>query len=613
MGLKFRGGLLGLKANPEQKPQLAEKGNDAENQQQGSDGGVVEKETEPGVKQSATVGSNEDQSVGEKKAELPFGVQAAQATLQVWTKEHLILAYIFMWLLNFVSAFGSGVLGTLTVYITSDFAAHSLTSTTYIIAGLVPGLTKLAYAKYIDNFGRPQGFILAIAAMTLGTLMMAACNNVETFCAAQVFYSAGYTWVDFSVTIFIADTSKLKNRALMIAYAASPWLITTWVYGPACDRIIADGGMGWRWGCGIFAILFPVVALPLWWLFYYNQRKAVKQGLIHVTPHGRGFVDNFVFYAREFDLIGILLACVGLGLFLLAFSLYSYQADQWKSALVVCFLVFGFIGMALFVVWEKYFAPVTFIPWYLLRNRTVFFTYTMVASLYTSWYVWDNYFYSFLIVVFNLDIQPATYITNIYTMGSCFWSFVMGALIHYNGRLKWPAVYFGVPMTILGVALMIHFRQAGMDVGFIVMCQIFVAFGGGTLVICEQMTVMAVSKHEDIPAVLAMEGMISSIGRSIGSAIAAAMWTGIFPAKLAQYLPAEAQPDLATIYGDLTVQSSYPIGSPTRDGINTAYSETQKLMLIAATCFYTITWSSTMLWESINVKEIKQYDGRVMF
>lgn len=490
---------------------------------------------------------------------------------------------------------------------------HSLVSTTGIISGLIPGLTKLAYAKYIDNFGRPQGFVLAVGAMTIGLIMMAACKNVETYAAATVFYYTGYSWLDFTITIFIADTSKLKNRAFMIAYAASPWLITVWVYGLACDKIIAPGGIGWRWAYGMFAIIMPIVCAPLWFLFYWNQQKAVKQGLVQVKPHGRGPLANLLFYAKEFDILGIFLAAAGIGLFLLSFSLFAYQEKQWKSPLIICFIIFGGLLIVAFVIWERFFAPVTFIPWRLIKNRTVFFTYTMMASLYTAWYLWDNYFYSVLIVLFNTDIQDATYMMNVYTVGSTFWSLIFGVFIRYNGRLKWPAVFFGVPMTILGVGLMIHFRQPDVNIGYVVMCLIFIAFGGGTLVICEQMTVMAVSRHQDIPAILAMEGMVAAMGQSIGSTVASAMWTNIFPKKLALYLPAEAQGDLATIYGDIAVQTSYAIGTHTRDGINNAYGATQKLMLIAATSLYSITWASTFMWESINVKTIEQYKGAVMW
>ncbi|KAK6215854.1 hypothetical protein LQW54_004034 [Pestalotiopsis sp. IQ-011] len=611
MGLKFRG-LIGPK-NVHNDVTVQEKQNDAEGQPQQQPEGVFnnDKELDSTVKDAGANGSSQS-SVGEGK-ELQFGVQVAEATLQVWTKEHLIAAYIMMWLINFVNAFTSGVAGTLTTYAVSSYGSHSLVSTTSIISGLIPGLTKLAYAKYMDNFGRPQGFVLAVSCMTIGLIMFAGCNNVETYCAAAVFYYTGYSWLDFTITIFIADTSKLRNRAFSIAYISSPWLITTWVYGYACNSILADGGMGWRWGFGVFAIVVPVVCFPLWALFYFNQRKAIKRGLIHVKPHGRGPIENIVFYAKEFDIVGILLAAGGIGLFLLAFSLYSYQTDEWRSPLIICFFVFGGLLIGCFVIWEKYFAPITFIPWVLIKNPTIFFTYSMMASIYTAWYLWDNYFYSFCIVVYNLSVPNATYMGNVYTMGSTFWAIVFGLFLRYYGRLKWPAVFFGVPMTILGVGLMIHFRQPDVNIGFVVMCLIFIAFGGGTLVICEQMTVMAVSKHTDIPAVLAMEGMVAAMGQSIGSTIAAAMWTGIFPKKLAEFLPAESLPDLTDIYGSIDVQSSYAVGTPTRIAIENAYGATQRLMLIAATCLYSITWASTFMWENINVKEINQFDGAVMW
>lgn len=506
-------------------------------------------------------------------------------------------------------AFSSGIISTLTPYVTSAFKEHSLTATTSIISTLIGGLVKLPYAKLIDIWGRPQGFAVMVACLTLGLIMMAGCNNVKTYCAAQVFYNVGYYGIDFSITIFIADTSSLKNRAFLIAFIASPYLATVWAYGPAAQSILST--IGFRWGFGIWAIIFPIVCVPLFSLFYFNQKKAEKQGVLPVNEINRTFMESVIYYIKEFDVPGLILIAAGLALFLLSFSLYSYQPDQWRSPLIICFIIFGGLLIIAFALYEKYIAPVTFIPWSLLMDRTVITTYTMVASLYCAWYLWDSYFYSFLIVVFGESVTDATYITNIFTVGSTFWSLVMGVIIRYNGRLKWQALYFGVPITILGVALMIKFRQPDASIGYIVMCQIFIAFGGGTLVICEQMTVMAVSSHQHIPAVLAMEAMMANIGSSIGSTIAAAMWTGIFPKKLAKYLPADAQSNLVSIYGSLVVQSSYPVGSPTRDAINRSYGDTQRLLLIAATCLYSITWGSVMLWRDINVKNMKQIKGRI--
>ncbi|KAL1297323.1 hypothetical protein AAFC00_004871 [Neodothiora populina] len=536
-------------------------------------------------------------------ASAQHGTQAVEAMTHVWGKKELILVYVLIWIIYFIMAFSSGIVGVLTPYVTSAFESHSLTPVVDIISTLIAGLWKLPYAKILDIWGRPQGFACMVASMTLGLIMMAACNNVKTYAAAQVFYYVGWNGIDFSFTIFIADTSKLRHRAFALAFVSSPYIATTWASGPAAERILAT--IGFRWGFGIWAIIMPVVCAPLFLIFWFNHLKADKMGLIPKRPSRGDFLQTVLYYGKEFDVIGLLLLSTGLSLFLLSFSIYTYQAEGWKSPMIICFIVFGILLTVAFAVWER-FAPTTFVPWYLLKDRTVIFTYVMAGSLYTAWYIWNSYFYSLLIVLFDESVTNATYIGNIYTIGSCAWTLLLGVMMRYYGRVKHYALFFGVPVTILGVGLMIKFRQPDVNIGFIVMTQIFIAFGGGTLVICEQITVMAVCAHNAVSAVLACEAVVASIGSSIGLAIAGAMWTSIFPVKLAQNLPADSLADLDSIYGDITVQSSYPMGSPTRDAINLSYGQTQRLMLITATCLYSITLVSTMFWRDIDVKKMKQ-------
>lgn len=507
----------------------------------------------------------------------------------------------------FILAFSSGIISTLTSYVTSSFQSHSLTALTGVISSLVSGLWKLPYAKIMDVWGRPQALSLMVASVTLGLIMMAGCNNVATYCAAQVFYYLGYLGIDFSITVFIADSSKLKNRGFMIAFAASPWLVTTWIYGYAANNILAPDGMGYRWGFGVFAIVVPLVCAPWIVLMWLKQIKAIKMGLVPNRPaSGKTFAQSALYYATQFDVVGLLILATGLALFLLSFNLYSLQADQWRSPMIICFVIFGGLLIIAFALWEKFLAPATFVPWPLLKNRTVVGTMTMALALYTGWYIWDSYFYSLLIVLFNQSIVHATYISNIYTIGSCFICLVYGICLRYYGKLKWYSLFWGAPLTILGVGLMIAFRQPNVNIGYIVMCQIFVAFGGGVLVISEQTTLMAVSKQGDVPALLAVESMVIAVGSAIGSTIAGAMWTGIFPAQLTRRLPADALSNFAEIYGDFTVQSSYPVGSPTRDAINESYAYTQRYMLIGATCIYLTMLLSIALWQNVDVKKQKQ-------
>lgn len=60
-----------------------------------------------------------------------------------------------------------------------------------IMSNIIGGLIKLPLAKVLDIWGRPQGFLIMVGALTIGLVMMAACNNVKTYAAAQVFYWVG--------------------------------------------------------------------------------------------------------------------------------------------------------------------------------------------------------------------------------------------------------------------------------------------------------------------------------------------------------------------------------------------------------------------------------------
>ncbi|KAI1339940.1 major facilitator superfamily domain-containing protein [Xylariaceae sp. FL0016] len=554
-------------------------------------------------------GSDSDVDAISKEAQR--GVQKIEATTKVWSKQHLILAYVFIWVIYFVDAMQQGMGSLLTAYVTSAFQEHSLTATTGVFSSIIGGVSKLTLAKILDIWGRPQGFIIVVLLMTLGLIMMAACNSVQTYAAAQVFYWVGYNGISYSISIFIADTSALKNRGLMLGFLSSPYIATVWITGPMADSII-HGGPGWRWGFGIFAIITPLMCLPLFSLFMYNQHKAFKQGLIQKKKSDRTLLQSVSYYFWQFDVICLLLVSGGFALFLLPFSIYSYQAYGWRDPLTISMIVVGGVLLISAAVWERFFAPVKFLPWELLKDRTVLGACILAAVLFIEYYIWTSYFTSWLQVVLGLNLTQTGYISNIYSIGSCFFSIIIGILIRVTGRYKWIALFFGVPVTILSIGLLIHFREPGTHLGWIIMCEILYAFAGGACVICEQVAVMAAAAHQHVSVVLAMEGMFSSVGGAIGSSIAGAIWTGIFPVKLAEYLPAEAQANLTTIYGDINTQLSYPMGSPTRDAIIRAYGEAQKWMYVGATTITIVGLVAVAFWRDIKVKDFKQVKGTVI-
>jgi hypothetical protein len=81
------------------------------------------------------------------------------------------------------------------------------------MASLFGGLTKLPLAKILDTWGRPQGLLLMLLIWVVGFIMMAGCNNVETYAAAQVFSSIGYVACSSSSYFFLLLPSfELTNN-----------------------------------------------------------------------------------------------------------------------------------------------------------------------------------------------------------------------------------------------------------------------------------------------------------------------------------------------------------------------------------------------------------------
>lgn len=264
-------------------------------------------------------------------------------------------------------------------------------------------------------------------------------------------------------------------------------------------------------------------------------------------------------------------------------------------------LVIGFCCLVAFFVHERFFARKSFLPFHLLTDRTVIGSCLTAASLFVSFYCWNLYFTSFLQVVFDLSISDAGYVAQIYNIGSCFWSIVVGLLIPATGRFKWLAIC-AVPLQILGTGLMIYFRQPGQPLGYVIMCQIFIAFSGGTIVVTQQIAIMAAVGPENVAVGLALQSLFTSIGGGIGASVAGAIWTNTLPGELRRYLPDNLQGQINEIYGDLATQLTYPVGSPGRDAIVRAYGETQRYMCIAATVVLIVMLFAVFLWRDISVK-----------
>ncbi|KAL0943134.1 siderophore iron transporter mirb [Colletotrichum truncatum] len=552
--------------------------------------------------------AQDDDTTIDKEAQA--GVQGVEAITSVWSQTSIIFSVAFVWIVYFVMLMQQGTTGALTPYITSAFQLHSLTPTVTVLSSVIGGVCNLTVAKILDVFGRPHGYAAALFIATIGLIMMAATTSVEMYAAAQIFWTVGTNGLLYTVGIFVADISSLRNRALMSALASSPNIITIWLGGPIAEAFLK--GPGWQWCLGLFTIMVPVMCLPLFGLLIFNYHKAKSQGIVFKEKETRLFTQSLVYYFREFDAVGLILVSAGLAMFLSPFNLYALQPLGWKSPLIICLLVFGILLMILFVIWERFFAPVTFIPYDLLLDRNVVGGCVLGAVLFISYFCWFSLFGSFLQVVNDLSVTNASYVVQIYGLGGSLFAFVAGLVIRYTGRFKPITLYVAMPIYTLFMGLLIYFRDPDMSIGYIIICQIFLSASSGILMQTPQLSAMAVSKHQHVAVMVALVSMFSSIGGAIGSTVSGAIWQAVFPVKLAEYLPVEEQPNLLTIYSMIETQLSYPVGTPTRAAIQRAYGDAQAMMLAAGTAIWAIAFVAVAFWRDIDVRTIKQVKGHII-
>ncbi|ROV97630.1 hypothetical protein VSDG_04605 [Cytospora chrysosperma] len=536
-----------------------------------------------------------------------LGVKKAEAAALVWPKWAVYTTYAWIWVCFFMLALQQGTTNTFNVYAYSSFIAAPEITTAAVLASIIGGVIKLPIARMLNIWGRAEGFFIFVCVYLVGMIILAASNGPNAYAAGYTLYWIGYNAIYLIMDVFVADTSGLRNRAFAFAFVSTPFICTAFTAPLAAASFLRI--TTWRWGYGAFVIIMFFVFMPLVVVFKFYTIKAQKMGLYKREPSGRTVIQSITHYIHEFDLVGCLILMAAFVMFLLPFSLVSNQYAGYSSAKFIALVVIGVCLFPAFYVWERYFARCHFIRWELFRNRTVAGACCLAAILYFSFYAWDLQYYSFLMVVYDLDVQMAGYMTQIYNVGSTFWAVVFGVWVRQTRHFKYAALFFGLPLMMLGAGLMIHFRGSDQGIGYLIMCQIFIAFSGGTLVISEDMAVMSASDRDGVPMMLSLIGLSASIGGAIGSAVTGAIYNNVIPPALLRRLPEDTKADYMTIFnGGYSTQILYPVGSPTRNAIDYAWGYYQQQSCIAATAILALAIPSIAVWKNYNVDR-KQNKG----
>ncbi|KAI1760366.1 putative siderophore iron transporter mirB [Hypoxylon sp. FL1150] len=563
----------------------------------------------------STTSSNKDDVLlsvdrtDEEAGVIQGGIQQADAINQVWSRASLVLAYSFIFLCSFANTLQYQIMSNLMPYVVSEFNSHSIIPTIGIVASIMSGILKLPIAKIIDSWGRPQGLACMIIFATTGLVLMAASPNVKTYAAAMVLYQVGISGFSYVLDIIVADTSSLKDRILAFAFNSSPTLITTFIGPPIATAFL--NGSGWRWAFGFSAISFVVLSIPVLYILAINMHKAKAQGLL-VKHSNRGpwTISRLRQLLVDFDALGISLAAGGLTLILVPFSLLGSSVDGSVDGSVAITPIFGVLLTIAFAVHERK-AKRPFIRFSLLCSRNVAGAFLLSITIFIAYFSWDGFYTSYLQVVHNLTLAQAGYIGHTYGLGACLWAVVVGYLIRRTDRFKWLALA-ALPVHLIGGFLMIFLRQPDTNIAWLVMCQILITVGGSTLVMCDQMAVMAIANHAELASVMALLGLAYYIGSAVGNSLSGAIWNTTLPAVLAKQLPQFPPGELALLASDLKRQLSYPVGSAVRTAIISAYGEAQYRMCVTGVLVSLFEILAVCIWRDVRVSSNKQVEGTVL-
>ncbi|KAJ4309421.1 hypothetical protein N0V84_011511 [Fusarium piperis] len=428
-----------------------------------------------------------------------------------WSRTSLAIAFLSLFLTTLVITFSDYSGLVLESYVTSEFRSHSAMSS----ARVVMNITRIVAYPVIAKLSDTAGLFDAIGA-------------------------TGFTLVQQA---FLADATNLVDRAFS---STVPESITT----------IPALYLGTIMGYGTWAIVTPIVAVPLIITISILQKRAKKHGLQVKTfsavagysPDSPMWKKVFHLIWTEIDFLGLILPIAGLSLILISVSLTgSLNPQRRKEGSFIAMLVVGAICFAAFLVWDLKYAQKPHIPWR-MANKTVIAGCAIQMFDFLGYPLFTIFFPSYLQVAGQFSPGHATRIDN---------------------SLR-------VVFQISGL-----FVAVGMKYTKNAQYWILAGPNGDS----RQVSVQAVVSRQEVAVVTGLFQAATSVGGALSTSISGAIWRKTLPTKLAYYLPEENRSNSTLIFQDIVTAKSYLPGTDARAAINPGYSESQMILAIVATCF----------------------------
>ncbi|SPQ26752.1 8d9a960b-0e8a-4734-8f53-5ec0d10c0c68 [Thermothielavioides terrestris] len=511
-------------------------------------------------------------------------VEALASVLTTWDR-------VFIFVGVFLVAFAYGLDGTLRYtyqpYATASFSQHSLLATVNVLRSVIAAAAQPTAGRIADIFGRAELVALSVFFYVLGTVVETVSNNVSTFAAGAIIYQIGYTMIILLVEVIVADITSTRARLLFSYIPATPFIITTWVSGNISQAVL--GVTSWRWGVGMWCIIYSVCAMPLILSLAIVGHRARKQGAMEKygealknRPWGPFLVDLF----WRLDVIGIILIIAVFALILVPLTTAGGFASSWTAAHVLAPLIVGIVTIPVFILWQLR-APHPLVPFYLMKDRAVWGALGIAVLLNWSWYMQGDYLFTVLSVAFDFDTMTATRVSSFYSFFSVVSGCILGFIVFKVRRLK-VFIVAGTCLFMVAFGLLIRYRgdaDSSSRAG-VIGAQVLLGVAGGMFPYPAQASLQAVLQHERLAVMTGLYLATYNLGSAFGGAVSGAIWTQVLPGQLDQRLAPFGNATLSSLaYADpFTFSAAYPVGTPERQAVIDSYKYAQRLLTITGIC-----------------------------
>lgn len=515
------------------------------------------------------------------------GVQRIKAMSEVITLTDRIFIFFGVFLIAYAYGLDGTVRYAYQPSALNSFEEHSLQSSVNTLRAVIAAAAQPTAGKIADVFGRVELICISVFFYTIGTVIEAAAQNLDTYSAGAVIYQIGYTMIMLLVEVIIGDITSVRSRLFFSYIPALPFIINTWVSGDVTEAVL--GATTWRWGIGMWCIIYPVCALPLIISLLVVGHRAKKAG--HLVGYRSsfqqlGFNKLTVELFWLLDIIGVILLIAVFALLLVPLTIAGGFESKWSDPQVVAPLVIGFVCIPVFVVWELR-APHPLVPFHHMKDRSVWAPMGIACMLNFAWTMQGDYLYTVLQVSFNFSIKAATRVQSLYSFASVITGTILGLIVYKVRRFK-VFIVAGTCLFLVAFGLLIRYRgdPSSDNKSGVIGAQILLGIAGGMFPYPAQASLQAYVTHERLAVMTGLYLALYQVGSAFGNAVSGAIWTQVLPVRLAQSFSSFGNETLA-VYAysqPLSAILDFPVGSDERDAMIDAYKHVQRLLTITGIC-----------------------------